>query len=79
MGCCMPVNTYGRKVEKIALNSVKITGGKISGKAGSDAKVLVFKGIPFAAPPIGEFRWKAPQPVASWKGTKKCDTFGPSA
>ena len=79
IGCCMPGITYGRKVEKIALNSVKITGGKISGKAGTDAKVLVFKGIPFAAPPVGEFRWKAPQPVVSWKGTKKCDTFGPSA
>jgi para-nitrobenzyl esterase len=40
--------------------------------------VQVFKGIPFAAPPVGELRWKAPQPVAPWKGVKQCIAFGPS-
>ena len=79
IGCCMPGNTYARKADNITVNSVTITGGKISGKPGSDPKVLVFKGIPFAAPPVGDFRWKAPQPVVSWQGTKNCDAFGPSA
>lgn len=35
-----------------------------------------FKGIPFAQPPIGELRWKEPQPVNDWKGVRKCDAFG---
>lgn len=40
--------------------------------------IHIFKGIPFAAPPVGELRWKAPQPVQSWTGVRKCDTFGAS-
>jgi para-nitrobenzyl esterase len=35
-----------------------------------------FKGIPFAQPPIGELRWKEPQPVNDWRGVRKCDAFG---
>jgi para-nitrobenzyl esterase len=38
--------------------------------------VRVFKGIPFAAPPIGELRWKAPQPVVPWRGVRAADAFG---
>jgi para-nitrobenzyl esterase len=38
-----------------------------------------FKGIPFAAPPVGELRWKAPQPVANWNGVRKATAFGPRA
>lgn len=41
--------------------------------------MIAFKGIPFAAPPTGELRWKAPQPVISWEGVKKTDKFGPRA
>ncbi len=37
----------------------------------------VYKGIPFAAPPVGELRWKAPQPPAKWEGVKKATAFGP--
>jgi para-nitrobenzyl esterase len=59
-------------------DTITVEGGKISGvkRAGSD--VEAFKGIPFAAPPVGELRWKAPQPVVPWPGVKKCDAFGPS-
>jgi para-nitrobenzyl esterase len=53
---------------------VKIDGGQISGT--SDSGVRVFKGIPFAAPPVGALRWKAPQPVAPWTGVKAAETFG---
>ena len=49
----------------------------MSGVAGSSADVRVFKGIPFAAPPIGNLRWKAPQPAAHWDGVRKADQFGP--
>ena len=40
--------------------------------------VISFKGIPYAAPPIGDLRWKAPQPVKPWSDIKKCTAFGPS-
>lgn len=49
------------------------------GLAGTfDDGVRVFKGIPFASPPIGERRWKPPAPPASWRGTRAATTFGPS-
>lgn len=41
--------------------------------------VLLYKGIPFAAPPTGDLRWKAPQPVVPWMGVLKADKFGPAA
>jgi para-nitrobenzyl esterase len=55
---------------------VKTDAGLVSGIHSSTGSVRVFKGIPFAAPPVGELRWKAPQPVAKWKIVKKADTFG---
>ena len=57
---------------------VKVQGGLVSGVPGKDASVTVFKGIPYAAPPVGEFRWKAPAPAMEWKGIRKADSFGPS-
>ena len=39
--------------------------------------VRIFRGIPYAQPPVGDLRWKAPQPVANWDGTQKADAFGP--
>jgi para-nitrobenzyl esterase len=56
---------------------VKLDSGMISGIAGKDSTIRVFKGIPFAAPPSGNLRWKAPQPVAHWDGVRKGDEFGP--
>lgn len=41
--------------------------------------VASYKGIPFAAPPVGDLRWKAPQPAQKWKGVRKADHFGPRA
>lgn len=40
--------------------------------------VKVFKGVPFAAPPVGELRWKAPQPVEKWSGVREAKEFGPN-
>jgi para-nitrobenzyl esterase len=56
----------------ISTDSVQVEGGKISGKTDSTKQVKIFKGIPFAAPPVGELRWKAPQPVEPWEGIKAC-------
>jgi para-nitrobenzyl esterase len=46
---------------------VKLDSGPISGTAGQSAEVRVFKGIPYAAPPVGELRWRPPQPVKPWE------------
>lgn len=43
----------------------------------SEKDLTVYKGIPFAAPPIGDLRWRAPQPVAKWDGVRAADKFGP--
>lgn len=50
--------------------------GKLEGIAGRKAGVTVFKGIPYAAPPVGNLRWREPQPPASWEGVRKADAFG---
>ena len=53
---------------------VRVETGQLGG-AVSDG-VLAFKGVPFAAAPIGDLRWRAPQPVAKWTGVRTADTFG---
>src|SRR5580692_7078079 len=55
---------------------VKIDTGLISGTTTTSDEVRVFKGIPFAAPPVGDLRWRAPQPPAKWEGVRKADQFG---
>lgn len=55
---------------------VRLDAGLISGTAGTQAGVRVFKGIPFAAPPVGDLRWRVPQPVARWDGVRKADRYG---
>jgi para-nitrobenzyl esterase len=57
---------------------VKVEGGLVSGVVGAGGDVRSFKGIPFAAAPVGALRWKAPQAVAGWQGVKVCDHFGAS-
>src|SRR4051794_17189940 len=56
---------------------VESTAGKLEGK--EDNGVHVFKGIPYAAPPVGELRFRAPQPVAPWTGVREATSFGPVA
>jgi para-nitrobenzyl esterase len=58
--------------------TVKVEGGLISGGVSSAGDVHFFKGIPFAAPPVGPLRWKEPQPVVPWDGVRSCVQFGPS-
>src|SRR6516225_9361174 len=54
---------------------VRVAGGLIAGVPGSRNNGRVFKGIPYAAPPIGDLRWRPPQPVAPWQGVRKTDAF----
>ncbi len=55
---------------------VKTESGSISGVAGTNPAVHIYKGIPYAAPPVGDLRWKAPKAPAKWDGVKKADKFG---
>jgi para-nitrobenzyl esterase len=50
--------------------------GKVNGV--EENGIQIFKGIPFAAPPVGDLRWKAPVPVKAWDDVKKCVAFGAS-
>lgn len=54
---------------------VETANGTLEGTVRSG--VRIFRGIPFAQPPVGDLRWKAPQPVENWEGVRRADTFGP--
>lgn len=56
---------------------VRLDTGMIFGAATVSTDVRVFKGIPYAAPPTGDLRWRAPKPAAHWEGTRKADQFSP--
>ena len=55
---------------------VKTGKGEVRGAFTTDGQARAFKGIPFAAPPVGELRWQPPQPAASWKGVRDATQFG---
>ncbi|HVO74668.1 MAG TPA: carboxylesterase family protein [Ignavibacteriaceae bacterium] len=58
---------------------LNIEGGKIIGVQTQTEGVIAYKGIPFAAPPVGNLRWKEPQPVIPWEGVKTADKYGDAA
>jgi para-nitrobenzyl esterase len=70
---------HGVENEKININQVKTETGIVSGIPGGDVTVKIFKGIPFAAPPVGDLRWKPPVPASPWEGVHKCEKFRASA
>lgn len=59
-----------------ATAEVTIDSGRLRGAA--EAGMRVFRGVPFAAPPVGELRWRPPQPVAAWPGARSAEAFAPS-
>ena len=68
-------------VQAVALAQIrhvqqKTADGVLEGVVSADGKVRTFKGIPFAAPPVGPLRWKAPQPPAPWNGVRKASEYG---
>lgn len=61
---------------KLPTNQVKTEQGIVQGTI--EDSLRVFKGIPFSAPPVGELRWKAPQPVEKWEGVKQTTEYAPA-
>src|ERR1700739_3713629 len=59
----------------LANPEVRIAQGTLSG--GSEEGIAYFKNIPFAAPPVGALRWRAPQPAPVWGDTRPAREFGP--
>ena len=56
---------------------VTVDSGTLLGTTGASSEIRLFKGIPFAAPPVGANRWRAPQPVAKWSGTRPATEYAP--
>jgi para-nitrobenzyl esterase len=56
--------------------TVKTAEGKVQGKTINDGKVNAFLGLPYAAPPVGDLRWKAPAPPMKWKATRDATHYG---
>lgn len=77
LAACSGINKQAKN--DIDISAVPVESGLISGIYNNDSSVMMFKGVPFAAPPVGNLRWKAPEAVAPWKGVKKCDHFSASA
>ena len=72
------ITAFYRNERSGELDKVQTDAGYVSGTIHSTQHIHIFKDIPFAAPPIGTLRWKAPQPVKHWNGVKTCNEFGPS-
>jgi para-nitrobenzyl esterase len=60
-------------------NCVRTENGMVQGVTDPATGINIFKGIPFAAPPIGDLRWRPPQPAKNWDGILRADSFGPRA
>ncbi len=61
------------------IRKAAVEGGIVRGIPASDPRITSFKGVPFAAPPVGVNRWRAPQPVVPWAGEKLCAEYAPIA
>jgi para-nitrobenzyl esterase len=78
----LTISCAPQKAETDALlDPIKIDAGYISGTVIGDVgnEVHVYRGIPYAAPPVGDLRWRKPQPAESWPGIRECTVFGNSS
>jgi para-nitrobenzyl esterase len=71
---------WQKLIAPLLISTDKPTANTNAGKVAGfkEGNINVFKGIPFAAPPVGDLRWKAPQPVKPWSGVKDCIQFAAS-
>src|SRR4026208_869358 len=64
-------------VDRMENATVRVESGMLQGAPSADGALTAFKGIPYAAPPVGLLRWKPPHPPLEWQGVRPADTFGP--
>ena len=65
--------------EQVPVNQAETRSGRLEGVLNEATGIRAFKGVPFAAPPVGPLRWRAPQPVEAWRGVRPALRFGPRA
>ena len=80
---CVSIHVFAQAKNKALTKTssnlqVRTANGILEGVL-ENSGIRSFKGIPFAAPPVGDLRWREPQAVKSWTGVKKADHFGPRA
>jgi para-nitrobenzyl esterase len=71
------IPSIGQLNDEAKLPRVTVSNGVLEGTHSSG--IRIFKGVPFAKPPVGSLRWREPQPAENWKGVRKADKFGPRA
>ena len=65
------------RAQQVSTVQVRTADGVLEGVVSADGKVRTFKGVPYAAPPVGPLRWKPPQPVSPWTGVRRAVDYGP--
>jgi para-nitrobenzyl esterase len=80
LGLAFPVSAGApaARPAPVLTRPVKIGSGLVAGTTIAGGLVRVYRGIPYAAPPVGNLRWRPPQPPAAWSGVRQAVDFGPS-
>lgn len=75
----MLIGTHAAQAQQLRYVQLRTANGVLEGVVSPDGKVRTFKGIPYAAPPVGPLRWKPPQPAPAWSGVRKAVDYPPRA
>jgi para-nitrobenzyl esterase len=66
-----------KQFPKVPAGEIKTANGVVDGTLGEDHTIRIYRGIPFGAPPVGDLRWREPQPVKNWTGVRDGSEFAP--